>query len=143
MLPLSPRLSCDSTEPDAALFSASAQVSDRVLMDGYGVKSLGIAGVGVALPLGALAGKCHRVGAQSRLMLALGSANLMCEPMQRAHQHVDFSAGVIEGERRSNGGLEAESAQDRLRAMMAGAYRNALAIQRRTDFLGTIALKHE
>ena len=45
-----------------ALFGSIAQATNGYLMDGYGVKSLGVAGVGVALPQDALAAASNPAG---------------------------------------------------------------------------------
>ena len=46
----------------AALFSSMAQATNGYLMDGYGVQSLGIAGVGVALLQDAVAAATNPAG---------------------------------------------------------------------------------
>jgi long-chain fatty acid transport protein len=46
----------------AAFFSSLAQATNGYLMDGYGVKSLGIAGAGIALPQDALAAATNPAG---------------------------------------------------------------------------------
>ena len=51
----------------------------------------------------------------------------------RGHQRVDVRGSVVDGERRAGGGGNAKSVHDRLRAVVTGSYRDALAIHHGTD----------
>ena len=52
------------------------------------------------------------------------------EPVQRGDQEVDLAAGVVHGKRRPDGRLQPVAAQDRLGAVVAGADRDAVLVQR-------------
>ena len=62
---------------------------------------------------------------------------------QRGDERVDVLAGVVEARATGAPCLQAEPAQDRLGAMVAGAHGDALPVERLADILGADAVEHE
>ena len=72
------------------------------------------------------------------------SAAAAGQPLHHRHQRVDLLAGVVERQRRPHGGLEAEAAQDRLGAVVAGAHGDAFAGSARAPTSSVlVAVEHE
>ena len=59
------------------------------------------------------------------------------------NQRIDVIARVIEGKRWAHGAFDAEAAKNRLRAVMAGANGDALAVQRGADVFGPVSVENE
>ena len=71
------------------------------------------------------------------------SLSLKRDAAHRRDQRVDILVRVVERERRPHRRLEPEAAQDRLRAVVAGAHRDAFPVERLADVLGAAAVEHE
>src|SRR5450631_2090987 len=80
-------------------------------------------------------------GFSQRSMPAIALLGL--NPAQGGDERVNILIGVVKGERWPHGRLQSKPAQDRLRAMMAGADSNALPVERGADILGSAAIEHE
>jgi hypothetical protein len=58
-------------------------------------------------------------------------------------QKIGFGFGIVKSKRGSGSCRNVEPRHHRLRAMVAGSYRNAVAIQNRPDIMGMNAFDHE
>ena len=65
------------------------------------------------------------------------------DPAHRVDEDVDFVVGVVERERRSDGGFHTHTAQDGLGAVVAGAHGDALGVEGLADFDGVVSGEHE
>jgi hypothetical protein len=71
-----------------------------------------------------LAEACYKRPVISRLLNMLTALN----PPDSTDQQIDFLMGVVKRQRWAHGAFQAKAPQDRLRAVMAGAHRDAGAV---------------
>ena len=85
----------------------------------------------------------HATGHRSvRARLSRPIVLLGLDAVERRDQRVNTLVCVVKRERRAHGRLQAEPAQDRLRAMMTGTDRDAFAVERGADVLGSAAMQN-
>ena len=65
------------------------------------------------------------------------------DPAQGGRQRVDIGVGVVERKGRAHRAFESEPPQDRLRAVMARAHRDAFLIERRAYPFTLLAVQNE
>ena len=63
--------------------------------------------------------------------------------MQGCRKGIQVGAGIVEGQGWPHRALESETPQDGLRAVMAGANRNAILIECLADLGGRVAIEDE
>ena len=75
--------------------------------------------------------------------LAGTAFGLQGDPPNGGDERFDILSCVVESEGRTNRAFEPETAQNRLRTVMAGAHRDPLAVKRFADVLGPAAVDDE